>query len=1168
MKFKLLLALLAVSAPQLFAQADRGVITGIVTDKQGAAIPNATVSIKDSNTNVVTDVRTTDSGNYSTPPLIIGTYEVTVRTTGFRTFHASAINLASGQTFRQDVVLEVGDLQQAVEVSAQTEQLNADNAQVSASVNQLEYESLPAVMAGENRVPEAQLYTFPTFVAPSQGNIYPGSAFGARINGGQRAAFENFLDGASYGEVSGHNGTQERSAPYESIAEARIIDNTFAAQYGHTSGGFVEYTTKSGTSQYHGGVYEYFDNDKLEARGEIAPIRPPVRQNQYGFTLGGPISIPKVYNGKDKSFFFFNYDQFKYTNAGSGSGFGTVANTTARNGDFSQFLTGQQVGTDACGRPVLQGEIFNPATTRSASTCGGPATAFVRDPFAGNLIPTTAFSKVASNIQGYLPQPINSSLSNNYLLGPTQSFLNARTILTRVDHNILQNLRFSLTYNYTDRPRELDCNNIGGCGGPIGHPRIQDIVTHTAHAQLTYVISPSLFTHFVASYDRWVLPDSYPSIVDKSWASKLGITGIPYADAGGFPSINFDQQYSGFGVSNTGGVQGTDRWQFLDDTTKILGKHTIKVGFEYRWERWFTGSFIGDAGNYNFRAANTGAFNASGTLIPNTGNPYASFLLGQVGSANFSIPSFSDYRRPYFAPWVNDDWKITDKLTLSFGFRYDLQFPRTERHNQYSSFDPTLPNPGAGNRLGALAFAGQNGRANTFEDLQADTYGPRFGFAYRINDKNIVRGGYGIYYAGVTMNGFNANPNYGYSTNPTVTDLTNGRQAAFSLDGGFPQSAVTIPPQITPTLANGSNLQYMNPKGDTLPRYQNWTLSVQRQLTQSLMIDVAYVANHGTRLISGSQMSDLNQNNPGILSQYSQSQLTATVGTPAANGFAAPYPGFTGTVAQALRPYPQYLSVPQFNGANGYSIYHSLQTTIRKNFSQGLQLNAGWVWSKLLSNGAESGLSQGFQGSLPISTYLPTKALSIDDVPNVVTITFVESLPFGRGKTFMNRGGVLNAVLGGWTVAGNLRYESGRPLGIYYSNNPYSNVLFNTGYLPDRVPQVSGYVDTNNGNFDIVNSRYISRSAFTTPAPGTLGNEGRIDSILRGWANYNESLSLYKDFVIAERITWRIGANSANLFNRHQWCDPDTNLSDSNFGASTGQCNLPRAIQLYMKVNF
>jgi hypothetical protein len=1155
---------------QLFAQADRGVITGLVLDPSGAPVAGVTVAVTDSKTGVVTNLTTTDSGNYSTPPLIIGTYEVSVTKSGFKAFRASGINLTSGQTYRQDVVLQVGDVQQAVEVSAQTEQLNADNPQMSASVNQIEYESLPAVLgAGENRVPEAQLYTFPTFVAPTQGNVYPGSAFGARINGGQRSAFENFLDGASYGEVSGHNGTQERSAPYESIQEARIIDNTFSAQYGHTSGGFVEYTTKSGTNNYHGGVYEYFDNDKLQARGEIAPVRPPVRQNQYGFTLGGPISIPKLYNGKNKSFFFFNFDQFKFTNAGVGSGFATVADGQIRSGDFSQYLTSQQIGTDACGRSVLQGQIFNPGTTRDASTCGGPSGQTVRDPFPGNKIPASMFSKVAGNIQGYLPSPINSALSNNYLLGPPQEFLNARTMLTRIDHNVTANLRLSLTYNYDDRPRELDCNNIGGCGGPIGHPRMQEISTHTAHLQLTDVISPSLFTHAVFSYDRWVLPDSYPLIVDKGWASKVGITGIPYEDAGGFPAVNFDERYANFGVNGTGGLQGTDRYQFLDDTTKIIGKHTVKAGVEYRWERWFTGAYIGDAGSFTFHAANTGAFDASGRLISGTGDPYASFLLGQVSSAGFSIPSFSDYRRPYFAPWVNDDWKVTDKLTLSFGFRFDLQFPRTERHNQYSSFEPNIPNPGAGGHLGALAFAGLNGQSNTFEKLQADTYGPRFGFAYRVSAKTVVRGGYGIYYSGVTMNGFNANPNYGYSSNPSVTDLTNGRQAAFSLDSGFPQSAVVLPPLLSPTLQNGSSIQYMNPNGLTLPRYQNWTVSVEHQITNSLVVDVAYVANHGTRLISGPQLNGLNQNNPLILQQYPASVLSATVGTPQANGFPAPYPGFTGTVAQALRPYPQYQSIPQFNGANGWSGYNSLQASFKQNFTKGLQLNASWVWSKLLDDGAESGLTQGFGGAEPISVYLPTKALSIDDVPHVVTITFVDQLPFGSGKAFLNRGGVLNAVLGGWTLAGNLRYESGRPLGIYYSANPYSGVLFNTGYLPNRVPNVSGYGDTNNGNIIIGSSQYILPSAFTTPPPGSLGNEGRLDSVMRGWANYNESLSLFKDFVIKERLTWRIGGNGANVFNRHQWCDPDTNLSDGNaFGTITGQCNLPRVFELYMKLNF
>ncbi len=406
MKIKLLVFLPVFVTAMLFAQADRGIITGLVLDPQGAPVPNAEVQVKETNTGVVTTVKTTSVGNYSTPPLVIGTYEVSVSLQGFKPFHASGITLASGQTFRQDVQLQVGTIQQSVEVNAEVEQLNADNPQVSASVDQRFYASLPALMgSGENRVPEAQLYTFPTFVAPTQGNIYPNSAFGARINGGQRSDFENFLDGASYGEVSGHNGTQERSAPYESIQEARIITNTFSAQYGHTSGGFVEYTTKSGTSEYHGQVYEYFDNDKLQARGEIAPIRPPVRQNQYGFTLGGPVFIPKIYNGKKKTFFFFNFDQFKYTNAGAGSGLGTVADNQVRSGDFSQFLTGQQIGTDACGNKIFGGEIFDPSSGRDASTCGGPSGVTIRTPYAGNMIPVSQMSKVAQNIQSYLPAP-------------------------------------------------------------------------------------------------------------------------------------------------------------------------------------------------------------------------------------------------------------------------------------------------------------------------------------------------------------------------------------------------------------------------------------------------------------------------------------------------------------------------------------------------------------------------------------------------------------------------------------------------------------------------------------------------------------------------------------------------------------------------------------------
>jgi hypothetical protein len=1156
----------------LYAQADRGIITGLVLDPTGAAVPDATVEIRDSLTGVVTKLTSSSTGNYSSPPLVIGTYEVSVTRTGFKVFHASGINLASGQTFRQDVQLQMGQVGQSIEVNAKAELLNTDNPQVSGSVNQTYYEALPAILYGQNHVPESLLYTLPQFVGLTQGQIYPGSVFSGRINGGERSGLENYLDGASYGEVGSDGNTQERSVPLESVQEARLIANTFSAQYGHTSGGFVEYTTKSGTSTYHGGAYEYVNNDIWDARGEIPPTTPPTRQNEFGFTLGGPIQIPKIYNGKNKSFFFFNLDLFRYRNPGLGAGYVTIPDAAGLGGDFSEFLNATTpVGTDACGRAVYSGEIFDPATTRDASTCGGPSGVAVRDPLSGNQVPTTEFSKVASNIQSYLPPPANSNIYNNYLVGPEQRYLNSNVELVRGDHNFTDKIRLSVTALHSARPRLLDCNYVGGCTSVVGDPRVQDIITNTDHIQLTDVISPTLFTHAVMSFDHHNEYNKYPLIDGKGWASKVGITGIPFENLGGFPNINFDQTYSGFGVDGTGYFYGSTRWQFLDDTTKIIGSHTLKFGFEYRHERWYDSSAIGDAGVFNFSVRNTGAFDVTGVPISGTGNAYASFLLGQVSSSNFSIPAFPDYRRPYFAPWINDDWKATKKLTLSFGFRFDLQFPRTGRNNEYSSFDPNLPNPGAGNIPGAIAFAGQNGFSTTlFEKLHADTYGPRFGLAYRVSNTTVFRGGYGIYYAPVMMGQFAATPDFGYSTSPSVVDLTNGRQAIFNLDNGFPASAVTVPPLLTPDVANGTGVLYQNPDGIKLPRYQNWTLSVERMLARNLMLDVAYVGNHGTREIgNGDSQDDISENNPALLAEYPASLLTSDIysSQAAAAGFKAPYAGFDGSVAQAIRPYPQYSSVTQFNGADAWSTYNSLQASLEKRFSGGLQANISWVHSRMMNNGGESALANGFGGNPNISTYLPQKARSMDDIPNVVTVTFVDYLPFGSGQRFLNRRGIINGVLGGWRTGGSFRYENGRPLGITM-NNAYGAILFNDGDVPDRVAP-GGYLDTNNSNFDIVNSRYLSLTPFANHPTDRLGNEDRVDSFLRGWANYNENLSLYKDFTIKEQATWRVGVNSTNLLNRHQWCDPNTNWSTgSYFGQVSGQCNTQRMLEIYMKVNF
>ncbi|MGI8989166.1 MAG: carboxypeptidase regulatory-like domain-containing protein [Bryobacteraceae bacterium] len=1148
----------------LFGQADQGVITGIVSDPQGTEVPNATVVITNSATGVATTVKTSSAGNYSTPPLIIGNYEVRVEVPGFKVFSAKGIRLDSGQTFRQDVHLEIGSVSESVEVNANSELLNTENPQVSASISQKYYEDLPAIITGNIRVPEALLYTVPGFTPRSGGN----DQFFSRINGGQAAAFENFLDGASYGEVVGHNFTAERSAPFESIQEARVIQNTFSAQYGHTSGGFVEYTTKSGTSHYHGVLYEYFQNNVLNARGEIARTPPVLRQNNYGAAVGGPIWIPKLYNGKNKSFFFYNYDGYKFRNSGD-AGFLTVAPGDFRSGNFSALLGANTGKSDACGRPVFAGQIFDPLTTRDAATCGGPAGAIVRDPFPGNIVPLR--STVAKNITALLPGTTRPGFIQNLQATSDQRYLNVVTQLVRLDHNFTDNLKASLTFNYNDRPRLIGCASVGSCDLPEGGTRFQDISTQTAHLQLTDVIRPNLFTHGVFSYDRWVLPDGYHGGL--GYVSKLGLKGIPFPETAGFPAISFpNSPYSSFGQRVYDRFEASDRYQFLNDTTYIFGKHTLKVGIEFRHERWTIGQSTGDAGTWRFNTVNTAAFDASGNPIAGTGDAFATFVLGQVSNANIEIRPLPAYSRNYFAPWINDDIKLTSQLTLSFGYRMDFQLGRHEKHDIFTSFNPTRPNPAAGNRPGAIDFANVNGVGRQFEKTDTSTYGPRFGFAYRLKDKTTIRGGYGIYYAGVTMNQFAAQASLGFATNPTVTDTTNGRQAAFLFDDGFPQSALTFPPNKNPGVGVNSSVLYMNPNAATLPRYQNWTLSIQHQLTNNMLLDVAYVANHGTRLISPPQISGLNQNNPNILQKYPVSLLTSNINSTGAvaAGIPLPYPGFDGSVAQALRPFPQYQDVNPQNGADGMSTYNGLQVKLEKNFSSGLLARMSYTWSKLLNNGADNGLSattQDFAGNFT-SVYRREKGLSDGDVPHTLIVSYDYELPVGRGKRFLNNGGVANLVLGGWHLAGVHRYESGRPIGIVV-DNLYSGVLFNSGLRPDRVLGISGFKDHDNSHFDIVTGRYLDPAAFTLPSPGTLGTEGRTDPILRGWATYNENVSLFKDFKLRESIALRFGSNFSNILNRHVWSNPDTNFSHgSNFGLISGQNNEPRHIEFYLRLNF
>src|SRR5437868_2528259 len=392
-----LLVIFCLGNPLLAQRSDRGIITGIVVDPTGSSIAGATVKIRNEGTGVETSLVTNSSGSYTTPPLVLGSYSITVDHAGFKTAVNSGILLQGAETIRKDVTLAVGSVSESVEVKAGADQLEVTTPDVSHTVDEKYYRDIPIITAADVRLAESMLQIQPGYLPmkPNGDPMFRGSQFNSRINGGQTRATENFFDGAAFGYAVGHQQSQESSPPAESIQEMKVITTTYSAQYGHTSGGFIEYTSKAGTNNIHGSAYEYFANDALNARGFFdadcnsvtgqctSRKKTPVRNNSFGFTLGGPVNIPKVYNGHNKTFFFTNID---WTRLRSGvlPGFGNTTPTDAfKAGDFSSLLTTNQIATDALGRPVFQGQIFDPSTTR---TVGGVP---VRDPYPGNIIPTT-----------------------------------------------------------------------------------------------------------------------------------------------------------------------------------------------------------------------------------------------------------------------------------------------------------------------------------------------------------------------------------------------------------------------------------------------------------------------------------------------------------------------------------------------------------------------------------------------------------------------------------------------------------------------------------------------------------------------------------------------------------------------------------------------------------
>jgi hypothetical protein len=1236
-----------------FAQfADRAIITGVVSDASGAAVPDAKVTITDQGTGVQTVVGTNSAGNYSTPPLILGTYKVTIEKTGFKTYSRDGIVLTGGVTFRQDASLQLGAVSETVQVTGEIQQINTENPTVSHTLDNSYYKELPAVMGADIRLAESLLQLQPGYV-PMQPNgdaIFRGSQFTSRMNGGQTMATENWFDGAAFGYAEGHQQTQESSLPYPSVQEMTVVQNTFSAQYGHTSGGFITYATKSGTSKYHGNVYDFYTNNhfdaanyfvgpQLAAQGLNSTL--PLGQNNWGFAVGGP--IPKL----KKTFWFFNLDGLDYHSTVNTGFVNVMASPAQRTGDFSELLnTKIVVDHDALGRPMYSGEIYDPASTQF-----GPGNVPVRNGYGFDTVsgaPCTALSATCNSLPNVIPSGdllrsavAGAVIPNIPTLDRTTPFvtdpktgqitmlqngfggnsddnnkINVRTWLFRFDHTFNDKFSISNTYYENIRPRIAHCGGPGGCSTVndgetasakndtyIGQGFYQRITNHFDHVQMNWIIRPNLFNHTTLAYDRWMMLGHQLS-GGVGWNQKLGL-GLPdepIFDNAGFPQLNFNGRYGYTHFGTPWASQGADinnRYQFLDDVSWTTGKHTIKAGGEFRYMTFpQTGWAVNTGGNFNFNDNETAGFNAAGTLLNatgGTGNEFASFLLGQVDSANFSAPFKYMPRMKYGAFWGNDDIKVTHNLNITLGLRVDIQGGLTEQYGRFSTFDPAAANPVGVS--GATIFHSSKANGKTEWNV-----GPRVGFAYSLNPRTVIRGGYGMYYAGVQADSWDPYPVDGYQTNPVAPNLTNGERPAFYLQGTgscpptlthlpntnipctWPSGTIVLPPQLNPDVANGGNPVGVDPRTYTMPRYQNWSVSFQRQLGQNMAIDLAYVGNHGTRLVDGRSSAGVYDNmnpasvlglvaNPAdlttgqfvcVAAPCSASNPTTPNAVALADGFTAPpYPTFVGSIAQSLRPWPQYQIINWRFFPFGNSHYNALQASFERRMSAGLQLKVAYTYSRLMNNGAETGLGSGGPPVQNPSDMHNLYTVSSDDVPHIFSFGWIYKLPFGKGKPLLsNASGFINKIVGDWQLSGIHSYSSGRPLSITMGNN-LGGILFNNAKFPDKASGGRG-----SGNGVNNNAPYLNSSGWTDPGAYSFGNAPRNDENVRGFPYYNEDISIQKDTFFGEGKYVRFEADAGNVFNRVFFCPVGQTWGAGGFGTTSSQCNIPRRIQFGLQLFF
>lgn len=1170
MRLKLIPLCIAILGIAL-SQGERSTLNGTVTDASGAVVPQAMVVATEIATGVETRTTTTDAGIYRMPYLPLGDYRITVTKPGFRTSAVQNVTLRVAQTLTVDVKMELGAVNEVVNVASESPLVETSSSETGRYVSKREFDTWPIQVSDGQR----QIQTFIFSSLPGTvGNTFQGS-----INGGQAYTHEILIDGMSIGRYDLQGGSNNELSPSaDAVSEFKMQTGVIGAQYGGGQTAIANFAIKSGTNELHGAAFTYVQNDVLQANSfnnnALGERKPPYKLLNYGYSVGGPVIIPKVYNGKDKTFWFTNLEHTRVRDFVSQNRI-TLPTVAFKQGDFSSLLnpaftgdpkSGAAIGTDALGRPVVYGQIYNP---RSARVVGGQT---VLDPFAGNIISQAQFDPVAANILKLAPitDPVTDSLLNNYpSIGTCCPVFDQTTWGIKVDHIFNEQHHLSVYFNRELRTRN---NSPGGrWGAPPGSPtdvyQLQQTPGILVRVAEDWTISNSILNHFAVGYNRFGnLNNSV--YLNQDWPSKIGLQNVAQTT---FPRLTFAGKPAFGGGIGAGGQLGSDSSGesyngstiFMDDLTIVHGKHSFKTGFETRFYY---------VNNRNFSGSGDFTFSQQQTALPGfdttTGQAFASFLLGAVSQTSRGINVANPgYRTRMPAFYFSDDWKVTPKLTFNIGLRWEVIGGIYEVAGRMSNIDFTKPNPDAGNRLGALVFADDLHR-DTFQDTNWKQFSPRVGFAYAPTEKLVFRGGYGINNTAAVTN-FNSPSTFGYNGNiqlsATNTSLAYPQAPVTYLSTPYPSFPGTLPEK-NPSLANGQNFTYLAPDSSKLGYVQNFSFGVSYQLPAAFVIDASYIGNKGTRLVSYG-LDNLNQIPVADL-QFGNTLLDSLSAHPEL-GSALPYPGFTDTVGQALRPYPQYQTIGQYNPNFGMSTYNSLQITGTRHFTKGLAILAAYTWSKLLTDVTDP------LDAIPaqdVANRKLEKSVGDLNVPQSFKLTWIYELPVGPGKAYAPKG-ILGQVIGAWKVSAIQSYRSGDALAISSSqpSGAFSNLGINV--RPDVVSGAS-QVSYGGQGLDFVNGTpYLNAAAFADVQTTSLGVPLRLGTAprylnIRGPAQYSEDFGLIKQFPFTEKRNIEFRADFANVFNRHGLSDPDTNVSSPTFGRIFGTFNSPRSIQLSLRVNF